>query len=77
VEEIVVYGEGNFLHAEIYPAYNAYVSEEKEAIKQRILDFADNYNKNAHTYKRVPFIEFRDTPFTKNASGKIMRGQNA
>lgn len=73
VSETVVYGEGNFLHAEIYPAYDAYKPEERETLKEKILAFADEYNKNAHTYKRVPFIEFRDTPFEKNASGKIMR----
>ena len=74
IAEIVVYGEGSFLHAEILPAFDIDASEEsRQATRDRITAFVDNYNSNAAIYKRVPFTEFRDTPFEKNAAGKIQR----
>lgn len=74
IAEIVVYGEGSFLHAEIFPAYDIGSSDEsRQAMRSSIEAFIDNYNSNAPLYKGVPFIEFRSTPFEKNASGKIVR----
>jgi long-chain acyl-CoA synthetase len=76
IAEIIVYGEGSFLHAEILPAYDPESPEEdRQAMRDRITAFIDSYNSNAALYKRVPFTEFRDTPFEKNAAGKIVRPQ--
>ena len=74
IAEIIVYGKGSFLHAEILPAYDIGASEEsKQATRDRIVAFIDNYNSHAALYKRVPFTEFRDTPFEKNSAGKVQR----
>lgn len=74
IDEVVVYGEGEFLNAEIFPLYELDADEaQKEETKQRIRDFVDSYNMDCALYKRVPFIKFRSTPFKKNASGKILR----
>lgn len=74
VDEVVVYGKDKFLHAQIFPACDQDASsEEKAAVKARIEAFVEQYNDGVPTFKMLPFVEFRDVPFEKNASGKIMR----
>lgn len=74
VSESLVYGDQKFLHVCIHPAVNENVSkQELEEIKNRIRKHVEKYNNDAPTYKKLRFVEFRDTPFEKNSLGKIIR----
>ena len=67
IEEVVVYAENNVITAEIY-------SEKlNEDVKQKIKNQINEYNKTLENYKRINNIVFRETPFDKTTSKKIIR----
>lgn len=72
--EVLVYEKRDFLAAQFLPDYTGAESEEeREAVRQSIRVFVEAFNDRMPTYKRISFTEFRDTPFEKNAMGKILR----
>ena len=75
VKEIVVFGEGDHIAAEIFPdmefaAYKGYIDIEKEL--HRIVG---EINLTMETTREITQIYVRKTPFEKTASGKIIRKQ--
>ncbi len=67
VQEVIVYGKGDCITAEIYPKdSNMALSEE---IKQSVLAL----NKSLPKYKQIADFIFRDTEFEKTATKKIKR----
>lgn len=74
VGESMVFEENDFLAVEIFPDYPANASEEeKTAVQSAIQDYVERFNETAPAYKNIRFVEFRETPFPKNATGKIVR----
>ena len=74
VAECLVYGDQKFLHVCILPDKNDETSDEELTdIKNRIRNHVRKYNEEAPSYKQLRFVEFRDTPFERNALGKIIR----
>lgn len=65
VLEVIVGEEKDFLNVEFYL--------EEGASRELVEAEVKKYNKGAETYKQLPFVHFRETPFEKNALGKIMR----
>ena len=77
VAESMVYGDKKFLHICVYPNIEHVKSEqEKKEIQERIHSYVRQYNESVPTYKQIRFVEFRDTPFNRNAVGKIVRDKN-
>ncbi len=74
IAEAVVYGEADRICADIYPeGCDACSAGELEEIQQQIRALVKRYNRTVPTYKMVHKVKFRDTPFPKNSTGKIVR----
>ena len=74
IEEIVVSVEGNLIIATVFPRFMPDGSEEsREKIKARIKKAVEQYNADSPVYKQIQKLYFRDEPFAKTASGKIVR----
>lgn len=74
VAESMVYGDHKFLHICVYPnTEHVNAEQDEKEIQERIRSYVKRYNSSAPTYKQIRFVEFRDTPFSKNAVGKIVR----
>ena len=75
VKEILVYGEGEDIVAEIYPDSEYHkvhgTGDLEGALKKYVLDL----NEELSDYKRIHVIRFRTEPFEKTSSGKIKRRQ--
>ena len=67
VEEVVVYSKNNYLAAEIYPGSDYQGNEEY------FHELIDKYNLNQPMCRQISEIRFRNKPFQKNNSGKIIR----
>ena len=77
VAESMVYGDKKFLHICVYPNIEHVKSKKKKKeIQERIHSYVRQYNESVPTYKQIRFVEFRDTPFNRNAVGKIVRDKN-
>lgn len=77
IAEIEVYGQNDVIAAEILPNYGETADEgEKEAVQARIRKLVDDYSMEVPTYKAIRKVTFRDQPFPKNASGKMVRRTN-
>lgn len=67
VEEVVVYSKNNYLAAEIYPESDYQGNEEY------FHELINKYNLNQPMCRQISEIRFRNKPFQKNNSGKIIR----
>lgn len=74
IAESLVYGDHKFLHICVYPNMEGIESEQAEKeMQERIRGYVRQYNADAPTYKQIRFVEFRNSPFERNAVGKIVR----
>lgn len=72
--EVMVGEEKDFLSATFFPEYPPNCTDlEKHAIRERIRGAVQQYNSTAPTYKQVQFLHFREEPFDKTTSGKLIR----
>lgn len=69
IAEVVVFGDGEQIAAEIYP--NPEIPDAKEIIRKKIADM----NKGLPVYKQITNLKFRDTEFEKTTTKKIKRAQ--
>ena len=60
--ETVVYERDGYIHSEIY-------ADNKDRVENKITEL----NKRLPPYKRIKIIEFRDKPFEKTTTQKIIR----
>ena len=67
VTEVLVSEKNDFIGATFYVEK---LSEEKKAL---IEAFVADYNKTVVSFKRIAFVSYKDQPFEKNATGKIIR----
>lgn len=73
IQEVIVFGEEEEIHAEIYPNYN-YIKENKiEDMEEAIKNAVFRSNQKLPVYKKVAKFTLRETEFPKTASKKIIR----
>lgn len=68
IKEICLYQDGNLIIAEIFP--------ESPSVHDKIRATVDKYNCTQTDYSRINKVIFRDIPFTKTSSNKIIRNIN-
>ena len=68
VDEAVAFQEDDMIGIEIYP--------EKEADLNAITQAVKDTNKGLPNYKSIQIIRFRETPFPRSGTGKILRRQS-
>jgi long-chain acyl-CoA synthetase len=75
VGEVIVTGEDNGLTARIYPDQDVVKAKkmDKEAIREALQKFLDEYNKAQPTYRRITGLVVRENPFTRSSTKKIKR----
>ena len=62
-----------YLKAEIYPDYSRLSEKDIVDLHSAILEDVRQMNLQLPKYKRVEQIVFRDTPFPRGSTGKILR----
>ena len=67
IDEAVAYAENDEIHLGVY---SEGMDEQR---REEIEKYVKAYNKSVPTYYRVKKIDFRDEPFEKTASNKIIR----
>lgn len=77
IQQVLVYGEGNNIVAEIYPDPNESVKLSVQELKQVIDDIVMQINATLPFYKQIMKHIIRKTPLQVTASGKIIRAQRA
>lgn len=77
IQQVLVYGEGNNIVAEIYPDPNESKKLSVRELKQKIDDIVAQINENLPFYKQIMKHIVRKTPLQMTASGKIIRAQRA
>ena len=75
VSEIVVFGKNDAICAEIYPDPAETASKGKAETEDAIRKAVSEVNRDMPSYKRISEIIFRDKPFERTASKKIIRSQ--
>lgn len=74
VAEVLVSEERDFLAATFVPQYPSGCTEADKAVIQRQINkVVQTYNWGVPAYKAIQFVHFRETPFEKNAVGKMIR----
>ena len=76
INEVMVYGEKDFIVAEIFPDSEYAESNNIADIKQEIENIVDNLNANAESSHYISITRLRDEPFEKTSSGKIKRNKS-
>ncbi|MCR5042113.1 MAG: AMP-binding protein, partial [Clostridia bacterium] len=74
VKEVVCYGEGNAIVAEIFPDRDFISAEGIGDLDAYMLDMLQRVNSRLAVFQRISKYVLRDAPFPKNASMKIKRG---
>ena len=73
VADVVAYGSGEIIAAEIYPNYEYAQVNKIENIEEYINEIVAINNQSLPTYARIAKVSIRKVPFKKNSSKKIMR----
>ncbi|MBR4859050.1 MAG: AMP-binding protein [Clostridia bacterium] len=73
VEEVLVYGEGNRIIAEVYPDYEYAAAKGIEDIEAELEKAVDAMNETAKASHIISEVRVRNTPFEKTGPGKIKR----
>lgn len=73
VSDVVAYGVGEIIAAEIYPNYEYAQVNNIENIEECINEIVAINNQSLPTYARIAKVTIRKVPFKKNSSKKIMR----
>lgn len=69
IQELVVYAKGDRIAAQIYVSPDAQEEDPQEEIRR----FIEQYNDSAPSFKQISVVEFRNSPFERTASQKILR----
>ncbi len=77
VKEMVVFGEGNSIVAEIYPDYDFAKKSNINDIMGYLERAVARVNAESTAAKEIDKIVLRDEPFTRTSSGKIIRPQKS
>lgn len=75
-EEVLVYGEGNRIIAEIYPNKEYAEANGIEDIEAEFEKIVDSMNETAKTSHIISEVRVRNIPFEKTGPGKIKRYEN-
>ncbi|MBR5411280.1 MAG: AMP-binding protein [Clostridia bacterium] len=75
VKEIVVYGEGDLIAAEIYPDHEYAATTGISDVEGAVREAVDRVNLESESTREIGKIVIRNTPFERTASGKIIRKQ--
>ena len=73
IQEIIVTGENNGLVARIFPDEDATKDMARDELENKLQQVIDDYNSNQPSYKQITGLVIRNTPFIRNATGKIKR----
>ena len=73
VMDIVAYGEGELILAEVYPNFEYAQTHGIHDILAEVKDIVARHNEELPTYARIADVTVRKHPFPKTASKKIMR----
>lgn len=74
IQEVIVSTDNEqYLRAEVYPDYSKVGEQSVEDLQKTILDNVRQMNLLLPKYKKVEQIVFRDTPFPRGSTGKILR----
>lgn len=68
IQEVIVYGEADHVAAQVWCGAPA-----DQETRDRVQAFVKNYNRSVPSFDTVRRIVFREEPFPKTASGKILR----
>ncbi|MBR3818888.1 MAG: AMP-binding protein, partial [Clostridia bacterium] len=75
-EEVLVYGEGNRIIAEIYPNDEFAKANGIDNIESELEKIVDSMNETAKASHIISQVRVRNTPFDKTGPGKIKRYEN-
>lgn len=75
VTDILVYGKGEVIAAEVYPNYEYAQVNGITDIEKEIQNIVNNHNKELPTYSRIAQVSIRKIPFEKTSSKKIIRSK--
>ncbi len=73
IADIVAYGQGEIIAAEIYPNYEYAQVNKIDNIEEAVNEIVAFNNQTLPTYARIAKVTIRKVPFKKNSSKKIMR----
>lgn len=73
ISDILVYGNGDVIAAEIYPNYKYAEAEGIEDIEEEIQKIVNKHNAELPSYEKIVQCTVRKDPFEKTSSKKIMR----
>jgi long-subunit acyl-CoA synthetase (AMP-forming) len=75
VDEILVYGEDDVITAEIYPNFKYAEAAGIKDLETVLNEIVKKHNNELESYKRIMRVRFREVPFPKTSSKKIIRSQ--
>ncbi len=77
VGEIIITGENNGLTARIFPDQDVIQVKKltEDQVKAGLQAMLDDYNRSQPTYRQITGLVIRKTPFHRNATRKIIRGE--
>ena len=73
VMDIIAYGKGETIAAEVYPNYEFAQKNHIENIEEEISNIVTKNNEKLPSYAKISSVTVRKHPFPKNSSRKIMR----
>ena len=73
VKEIVVYGDGNDIVADIYPDFDYADRNGIKDIEQYMQAAIDRVNASGSASHMIDRVELRKEPFERTSTGKILR----
>lgn len=73
IKEAVVYARDGKIAVQIFPDQELAQQESIDHVQQSIKDYVAGCNLKNTNYKQISIVEFRDTPFLRTSSQKIIR----
>ena len=73
INEVVVYEKDNTIAAQIYIDPEQLPDGNIEKAKEDIQNYVDDVNTRLASFKNIQIVEFRDKPFARTSSMKILR----
>ena len=73
ISDILVYGEDDNIKCEIYPNFKYAEENGIDNVRLEVEEIVKKHNKELPPYKRITYTGFRNQPFKKTTSKKIIR----
>ncbi|MDO5516172.1 MAG: AMP-binding protein [Clostridium sp.] len=73
ISDILVYGSGDVIAAEVYPNYEYAALKGIDNIEFEVQKTVNKHNKDIPSYERIAKVSVRKNPFEKTSSKKIIR----